>query len=264
MPADDTPSTGVDPAPPPDASGVPNSQPGWRATLTNCTVILGLALLAGAASWLWGEVVFDHFKPSEKASAEHYAFAALNREMGRVNGLNGALAFGALGGLLGMALGLAGGLSRSAPKSALVGAIVGLVLGAASGTLPSFAIMPWHWKHRGDDEYRGQLVLPTLVHLGLWCSLGLTAGLAFGLGRYGPRPARLFVTGSAGLIGAIIGTCLFELAGAFLFPLAETVNPFSATSQTRLLARLSVALFVGLLVMFSFRPGDADERRVSA
>src|SRR5689334_14267567 len=117
MSVDDTPSTGVDPASTPEASSARISAAGWRATLQNCAVILGLALLAGLVSWFWGEVVLDHFKPSQKASAEHYAFAALNLEMGRVNALNGALAFGTLGGLLGLALGLAGGLSRSSLKA---------------------------------------------------------------------------------------------------------------------------------------------------
>jgi hypothetical protein len=223
-----------------------------------------VAVVAGVAAWYCGELLLDHFTPPETSSSQRFDFSVLNKEMAWVTSLNGAAAFAVLGGLLGFSLGLVGGLGRRSARGAILGVAVGLILGAAAGALPSFAIMPWHWKHRGDDEYRGQLVLPTLVHLGLWSFLGLTAGLAFGLGRYGPRPSRLFVTAAAGLIGAIIGTCLFELAGALLFPLAETVNPFSATWQTRLLARLSVALFVGLAVMLSFRPGDGEERRAPA
>jgi hypothetical protein len=222
-----------------------------------------VAVLAGAAAWYCGELTLDRFNASDKASSQRFDFSVLNKEMAWATSLNGAAAFAVLGGLLGFGLGLVGGLGRQSAAGAILGAVVGLILGAAAGALPSFAIMPWHWKHRGDDEYRGQLLLPTLVHLGLWCSLGLTAGLAFGLGRYGRRPSRLFVTAAAGLIGAIVGTSLFELAGALLFPLAETANPFSVTWQTRLLARLSVALFVGLAVMLSFRPGESEERRTS-
>ena len=70
MPVDDTTSTGVDRASPPDTSGAQISPAGWTANIRNWVVILGLALLAGVASWLWGEALLDHFKPSEKAAAQ--------------------------------------------------------------------------------------------------------------------------------------------------------------------------------------------------
>jgi hypothetical protein len=263
MTSDDAvPSPSDPPTPPREMTQPPDIKPDREVWVW--VAIPVVAVLAGAAAWYCGELTLDRFNPSDKASSQRFDFSVLNKEMAWATSLNGAAAFAVLGGLLGLSLGLVGGLGRRSAAGAILGAAVGLFLGAAAGALPSFAIMPWHWKHRGDDEYRGQLVLPTLVHLGLWCSLGLTAGLAFGLGRYGPRPSRLFVTGAAGLIGAIIGTSLFELAGALLFPLDETVNPFSATWQTRLLARLSVALFVGLAVMLSFRPRGGEERRASA
>ena len=79
-------------------------------------MILGLALLAGVASWLWGEALLDHFKPPERQPPNRYSFVALNLEIARVNALNGALTFGALGGFLGLALGLAGGVTRVITK----------------------------------------------------------------------------------------------------------------------------------------------------
>jgi hypothetical protein len=216
-----------------------------------------LALLAGGGAWLWGESVFDYFKPSEAAASQRYAFAALNREMARTSGLNGALAFGGLGAFLGLALGLAGGLCRSSTKSALVGAIVGFVLGGLAGALPSFGLMPYQWKHRNDDPSGTQLLTPLLIHSGLWAGTGFAAGLAFGLATYGLKGTRIVEAALAGLVGAMLGTLVFELAGALAFPGARTANPFAETGQARLMARLCVALFVALGAIFALPRGNA-------
>jgi hypothetical protein len=162
-----------------------------------------------------------------------------------VSARNGALTFGVLGGLLGVGLGVAGGLIRRSIPGALLGGFVGLILGAAAGALPAVEIMPWYWRHRNDDPSALSLLTPLLVHLGLWSAIGLAAGLAFGIGC-GSKPIRLFEAALAGLTGAMLGTFVYEMAGAFLFPMAHTTDPFSATSGTRLLARLCVAGFVGL------------------
>ena len=167
-----------------------------------------------------------------------------------------------LGGLLGLALGLAGGLAvRSAGRAAL-GAVVGLILGVVAGALPAFIVMPWHWEHRNDDPATLDLVAPLLIHLGLWSAAGLAAGLAFGIAARGFRPARLIEAAFAGLIGAMVGTFVFEMAGAFLFPFDHTADPFSDTPGTRLLARLCVAGFVGLGAIRAL-PADRgrDDRR---
>jgi hypothetical protein len=210
-------------------------------------MILGLAILAGFAAWLVGEPNLERFKPSAAAAAEAYNFQVLNQQTARANAFNGALAFGSLGGLLGLALGLAGGLAGRSPRAALLGALVGLLLGALAGALPSFALMPYQWNHRNDDPATYEhLLRHMLIHFGLWSAIGLAAGLAFGLGRYGAKVPRLIEAALAGLIGAMLGTFVFDMLGAILFPLAETADPFSATPGTRLLARLCVAGFVGL------------------
>jgi len=224
-------------------------------------LVLVLAMLAGVAAWLVGEYTLDYFKPSEAAAENYRNPRALNLEMPGVESRNGALAFGALGGLLGLAMGLAGGLSRRSSHWALMAAMVGLILGTAAGALPSFAVMPWQWRHRNDDPSTANLVMPLLVHLGLWSGVGLTAGLAFGIGSGGFKPSRLFETALAGLVGAMVGTFLFEMAGAFLFPLAMTADPFSVTPSTRLLARLCVAGFVGLGAIRSLAPEAARNDR---
>jgi hypothetical protein len=101
-----------------------------------------------------------------------------------------------------------------------------------------------------------------LIHLALWSGVGLAAGLAFGIGSSGARPARLFKAALAGMIGAMLGTCIFEIVGAMLFPMDFTPRPFSATSSTRLLARLCVAGFVGLGVIRSLPATKAPATEV--
>jgi hypothetical protein len=202
--------------------------------------------LAGVLAWLAGEYTRDYFKPSDEAATQAYNFTALNREMEPVSAGNGALAFGALGGLLGLVLGVAGGLIRRSTQGVVLGALVGLILGAAAGVLPSMWVMPWSWRHRNDDPSATLLLTPLLVHLGLWSAIGLAAGLAFGVGSGTSKPSRYFEMALAGVVGAMLGTFVFEMVGAFVFPMERTVEPFSATAGTRLLARLCVAGFIGL------------------
>jgi hypothetical protein len=109
--------------------------------------------------------------------------------------------------------------------------------------------MPWHWLHRNDDPATLDLLAPLLVHMGLWSATGLAAGLAFGIAARRMRPARLVESALAGMVGAMVGTFVFEIAGASLFPFAHTADPFSDTAGSRLLARLCVAGFIGLGVV---------------
>jgi len=241
---------GIEPA---QSQGPKPSTLGPAAWWWDSILIIGLAMLAGAGAGWAGEFTMAYFKPS-KAVENYRDPTALNLEMPVVNTRNGALTFGALGGLLGFALGLAGGVSRGSPDRALAGAIAGLILGAAAGALPSYLLMPWQWAHRNDDPPSNQLFLPMLLHLGLWSGAGLASGLAFGIGSSGFKPARLFEAAVAGLTGAMLGTFVYDMVGAFLFPLAHTALPFSETAGTRFLARICVAGFVGLGAVRSLPP----------
>ncbi len=217
-------------------------------------VVLVLALLGGGLAWLVGETMLDYFRPSREAAAQAYNFQALGREMAKASAKNGAVAFGALGSLLGAAMGLAGGVARRSVIASLVGMLAGLILGALAGALPSFAIMPWYWNHRNDELVMTSLTVPLLIHAGLWSGAGLAAGLAFGMGS-GFKGRRLVGVLLAGLAGAVVGTIVYEFLGGLLFPMARTVEPFSATPGTRLLARICVAGFIGLGVILSL-PGN--------
>lgn len=204
------------------------------------------AALAGLAAWGVGELTLDRLKPSSTASADPYAFSALNDQIARINSINGATSFGALGGLLGLALGVVGGWSRRSRSHALRGGLVGLILGALAGGMPSFALMPLQWKTRSDDTSMSSLIVPLLFHLGLWVGAGLAAGLAFGVGRFGWKSPRTIEAALAGLAGALVGTFVFEVAGALLFPFDFTSQPISTSPLTRLVARLTLAVFVAL------------------
>ncbi len=220
-------------------------------------LLMALALLAGTGAWLVGERTFEYARPSRAAAANMRDYTALNQEMPGVNAINGALTFGVLGALLGLALGLGGGLFRRSASSAVIGALAGLILGAAAGALPSLVVMPWQWRHRNDDPATLDLLVPMLMHFALWGAVGLAAGLAFGIGSSGTRPFRLIEAALAGLAGAMLGTFVYEIAGAILFPFAQTTSPFSATSGTRLFARLCVAGFVALGAIRALPPASA-------
>jgi hypothetical protein len=263
MASQDSASPAREPVVPSQSQGPALKSGGLGAQVRIWFLVLVLALVAGVAAWLAGEFTLDYFKPSEEAASAPYDFRALNREMAEVGAYNGAVAFGTLGGLLGLGLGLAGGLIRRSAGGALLGAIVGLILGTAAGALPSFVLMPWHWRHRNDDPSATLLLTPLLLHLGLWCAIGLGAGLAFAVGSGASKPSRYFEMALAGVVGAMVGTFVYEMVGAFVFPMDRTVEPFAATAGTRLLARLCVAGFVGLGAVRSLPPRPAPSKGVA-
>ena len=46
-----------------------------------------------------------------------------------------------------------------------------------------------------------------------------------------------------GLVGGLLGAVVYEMIGAFVFPMDKTTQPISETWGTRLIARLAVAIF---------------------
>jgi hypothetical protein len=86
------------------------------------------------------------------------------------------------------------------------------------------------------------LLLPLLVHGGVWSAIGLAAGSAFGAGLGGR--GRILHAALGGLSGAIAATLVIEVASALAFPLAKAHRPVSEAPGARLLACLGVASFV--------------------
>jgi hypothetical protein len=239
------------PSPPPAPAAAPAHRPARaQAAAGMWLTALGAALLAGAVSGLIGERTHKHFQPpaevAEALNPGSLNTVLLNLETSKAHGRNGAVVYGTLGGLLGLGLGLAGGLARRSITGAIAGGIVGLILGAVAGALPSFAVMPWIWYNRHDNADASSLLVPILVHGGLWCALGAAAGLAYGLGRTGLNPAGLLKSAIGGLVGAALGVVVYDAIGFGLFPLSRTDESFAASITTRMLAHLCVAVFVAL------------------
>lgn len=215
---------------------------------------IAAALLAALATWPVFEAFHEYFQPSEEAAAQAYDFRQLNIEEAQTNSWNGAIVFGTLGGLLGLALGVAGGLTRRSGRAAAAGAAVGLVLGGVAGALPPLGVMPYHWMNRGDDPATLSLARPLMMHAALFCALGLTAGLAYGVGRFGGRFPALAEAALGGLVGAAIGTFVYEMTAAILFPLARTADPIAIDPMARGFAVLCVSGFVALGILLALRP----------
>jgi hypothetical protein len=160
---------------------------------------------------------------------------------------NGVLAGAELGVLMGVGMGLAGGLIRRSVEGARKGALVGLALGAALGTVASLAFIPLYFVvKRLAATAEPDLSVAMLLHAGVWMSIGAAAGMAFALGRGEPRSTGRAVFG--GLLGAFVGTLLYDVIGAAFFPLDGTADPIAQTWYSRSLARVLVPLLSALAI----------------
>jgi hypothetical protein len=205
---------------------------------------LGAGLLAGVASWLIGELVCNAFKPPLQI---HHVMGqvikkATFEDQSAADFRNATLAFTVLGGLMGAALGMAGGLARKSTVAGSMAAAVGVVLGSLMGAGASLGLLPVYFRALdvAQEELSHDLVLPLVIHGGIWAACGLAGGVAFGLGlRTGV--VQIAMTGIGGLIGAALGAGIYELIGAMVFADDMTTRPLSLSWSTRLLARLLVA-----------------------
>ncbi|APW60583.1 hypothetical protein [Paludisphaera borealis] len=257
---DDAPSSDLtqpDPAAAPFAvelasEGDPVRRPAafWFWSLT-----LAAGLVAGIFSWFLTEPLYGRFRPTPVAAAglptiEESNANELKSRKGAM--IETSLTFGMLGAILGLTLGLIGGVVRGSIRAGLAAGALGLVLGAIGGCLANRIIMPLHhglYRPDGSD-----LGLAILVQGSICAVVGAIAGGAFGLGL-GDRGRRLdfrFITG--GLLGALVGVVVFQMAGAIAFPFDDVTLPLSATRATRFFAQESVAIFVALGVVLARGP----------
>jgi hypothetical protein len=236
------PPTDHDPTPSPEPTDTPGSAeavPASRHRLWLVGLVTGL--LAGAGSWLAGEAARRYIDPTP-LSREVFPGAQTAQLLASASVASGMLTLGLQGAILGMSLGLAGGLAGRSAVAALKAAAVGAVVAGSAGALAARFLVPLYFKNM--DDQAADLTLPLLIHGGMWCPIGATAGLAFGLGLGGvARQAR---AGFAGLLGAGVGTMVYEAGGALIFPLAKTVLPISLSAGSRALAHLSVATLTAL------------------
>jgi hypothetical protein len=243
-PSDSDPISGAGLMPvPPGGAGDPPAvadRSGWRWTLA-----LAAGLVAGLAAWIGGEACLDRIKPPRHAvNSKGLVLNVAGRpEIAVADAKNAAVAFALLGAALGMGLGIAGGLTRQSVRSAAGAALVGLIVGTAGVAVMSLTLFPRYndYKARNPDEAAQDLVFPFFVHAGVWCVVGASAGLAYGLGLGKRRSLARIALG--GVLGAALGTIAYELIGAAAFPAAQTSRFVSTTWETRLFARLAVTVF---------------------
>ena len=199
---------------------------------------LGAGLLAGLLCWSAGEVAWVRVKSA--ATPKIVAFPTAENRSRMIDDMSSSLAvyFIQQAAILGGVVGLAGGLTRRKPLGGLIAALVGGGLGALAAAAAARGLLPVYF--RNVDPQSNELTYPLLTHGGIWAAAGAAAGLAFGLGAGGRgRWVRCAV---GGLLGGVFATMVYDLVGAFAFPLDKTSQPVSATVVTRLFAQFAVAV----------------------
>lgn len=204
-------------------------------------VMLIVGLVVGVLSWLAGEAAGHVFPARRVLVTNRMGFRGLgatDRTAADAEIKNVTLSSGLFGGLLGAALGAAGGFGRRSAAAARRAATIGLGAGALAGSGTALAIVTLYYRwflHLGPEG----LVVPLLMHAGTWGAIGAAGGLAFGLGL--GRRGQVAQAVLGGLLGACLGTALYEIVGALAFPMSRTYQPAAVDATPRLLARLLVA-----------------------
>jgi hypothetical protein len=225
-----------------DQSGQPTRDP---SPARLWAVSLAAALVAGLAAWIIGEQSLHLFTPArEWRTGKVDAVSRLKPTVATMRAAdtkNASLGFSILGTLLGLALGGAGGLARRSSRQALMAGLAGLVLGGALVPAVTLAALPLYYRVKDLDRSQDDLVLALGTHVGIWSMIGISGAMAFAFGLGGRR--QLVCTLCGGLVGAMLGTVVFEFLGAVAFPIdAYAAEPVSNTPGSRLLARLLVAI----------------------
>ena len=254
---------GTNPVGPPGASGssaastANPAEVGTTASLRLLAMALTAGVVAGLASWGVGEAAFSRFVPSLALDSKQFDTREkkTNEHIRLVNqGITyrAMVTYGALGAAMGLALGLVGGLARRSATTGLIAAVLGLALGGAAAAGVTQGLLPTYFHALGtsQDHLASNFTVPLLIHGGIWTVAGLAAGLALGFGLGGGRAVQ---AGIGGALGATLGTVLYEFAGPFAFPDAATQEPIASERFARLMAHLSVAVFVALGAAWSAR-----------
>ncbi len=222
------------------------------------------ALLAGSISWFVGEQFVSHFKPKTIVMNTMMGpmEGATTEESTKSDSRNAALAYGIVGAVFGLAMGVAGGLARASVKSAILAGVAGALLGAPLSAGTAIALQPLYYKSLDADPTEQSLMLPLLVHAGIWMTAGAVAGLAFALGLSG-RKDHILRGLIGGLIGAVVAAVAYEVVGTFLSSEAETIRPLSLTSETRMMARSMLTLLAAAGIAFTIT-SDSTRKKGTA
>jgi hypothetical protein len=222
----------------------------------------GAGLIAGLISWAGGEAAYDRFTISDAAvyppnfdQIGGYEKMALRTKVFSdarvvVESRRTATAFGFLGFALGVALGLVGSLAAGSSHVRLITALGGGVLGATAGAVMSLGLVPLFLRYQDPESGIISLFLTQAAILG---AIGATCGLVVGWAR-GDHSA-LVQPALGGLVGALLGTILYDTACSLAFPFLRTYEVIPTERVPRLMAHVSVAVCIALLA------GLAAEKR---
>ncbi len=203
------------------------------------------ALAAALAVWLVGETRLVQVAPKKVpmvTTGIHHE-GTTGETMRAAVRATAARLYGLLGAVVGCALGAVGGLAGGRPRAAVRAAILGALLGTFAGAGVAYVAVPIFERNR--DRFELDLITSMLMHGAIWASIGVTAGLAFGIGLE-VRPARLVSCLIGGSLGALFGATVYDLVGAIIFANDRTGEPVALSSPSRLFGLVIIAFFIAL------------------
>jgi len=217
---------------------------------------LSAALVAALVAGIVGEATYHLFLPDFPVPAnvkdmnpyERMALLATAETKAKPASemKNTMIAYGVLGAALAGALGLAGALARGNLRSGLGAVGVGILVGGITGAGISAVFVPVFFQLY--DPEAGMLSV-FVAHLGIFTAIGAAAGLGLGLGLKDRRLMAGAIFG--GVLGALIGTFVFEAINSTIFPLMRTEEPIPSERLPRLLADFCVAMFTAFFSVAS-------------
>jgi hypothetical protein len=211
---------------------------------------VGAGILAGLAAWAIGEGLRHVFRPPLQRTEMmgHVIWKARYPDQAAADYKNGTIAFSVLGTVLGGCLSYAGSLARGSGRAGIKVGLAAMVLGGVLAAASSLALLPVYFaaEAASKEELSRDLILPAIVHGGIWAAAGLGGGLGLGLGL-GFGPAGLIKSALGGLIGGAIGAVLYLIVGAMLFSSGNIAAPLATAWYHRLIARLLAATLAGAL-----------------
>ncbi len=211
-------------------------------------LVIAAGMAAGLAAFAAGEATYQIIPPRRVMlnTMGTVAPAVTAETQSTADVRNAALAFALQGALLAGFLGAAGGLARRSVPMAAAAGLPGALLGAGlAGAVSLLSLRAFNRARVDHSDY--DMAISILMHGTIWGLTGAAAGLALAIGLGGDR-RRLAAGFLLGFVGAAIGALAFDILGAGLFPLAETGDAVSRTWDSRLTARLLVAIATSALV----------------
>jgi hypothetical protein len=216
--------------------------------------------IAGVFSFLSAEVSKTAFKPRRitAISKGRSIQVATRREQAISDAKNAGLAFTIVGGLLSAGLGAAGGLARGSFRAAATTGFLGLALGIAAGLGASAAVLTSYNAYIGrhPEEASQSIILPVLVHVGIYTAIGAAGGFAFAIGLAAGDRVLPCILGA--MAGAGLAAIVFDVTYPAIFPLAQATQIVSETWRSRLISRLAVTMLAAIGVAYA---GGRPRRR---